>query len=265
VLQRIAIISSSGASGYLDFVNHLNNNMYGYRFNLDLFASSVQGSQMEKDIVSNLRDIDQTSQQFDCVVIIRGGGSKIDLAGFDLYGIARAISLCKLPVLTGIGHESDSTVADMVAHRSFKTPTAVANFIIDYNSNFEGQLSILLQSVLQNSRKIYAKHREITQKLIQEIPANTKRLLEWERNNLLQAQITTRRLVKQRLEKELLVLEHLREKIEILSPFEVLKKGYTMTRHRGKMLRNKEGLEVGDVISTIFLDGVVNSRIEQIK
>ncbi|MBK8506395.1 MAG: exodeoxyribonuclease VII large subunit [Saprospiraceae bacterium] len=264
VLQRIAIISSPGASGYLDFVNHLNNNDYGYRFYLRLYASSVQGSQMEEDIVSNFKKIDRSIQQFDCVVIIRGGGSKIDLAGFDLYGIARAISLCNLPVLTGIGHETDSTVADLVAYRSFKTPTAVANFLIDYNANFEGRLSILLQSIVQNSRKIYTRQKETMQKLNQEINDNIYRLAERERNDLIQEQNAIRSRLKQRVEKEFMVLEHIGEKIKILSPFEILKKGYTMTRHEGKVLKNKGLLRIGDAISTIFVDGEVKSRIEQI-
>ena len=264
VLQRIAVISSPGAAGYLDFVNHLMTNEYGYQYKLHLFAVAVQGGQMEENIVSSLSEIDENHQQFDCAVIIRGGGSKIDLAGFDVYGIARAISVSKLPVLTGIGHETDSTVADLVAYRSFKTPTAVANFLVDYNVNFEGNLSILLKTVLQNSRRLHFGHREAIQKLAQGIIAKAQQILEKEKNNLNREEHNIRNLQKQRLEKEFIILKHIQEKIRMLNPVEVLKKGYTLTKHDGKMVRNKAVLRIGDVISTLFIDGEVQSKIENI-
>ena len=129
--SRIAIISSGTAAGYLDFMQHLNENVKGYRFYTKLFQSVMQGNDAEQSIIASLDQIFENEYAFDIVVIIRGGGAQMDLSCFDSYDLAFHIAQFPLPVLTGIGHEKDETVADMVAHTKLKTPTAVANFIID--------------------------------------------------------------------------------------------------------------------------------------
>ncbi|MBN2263389.1 MAG: exodeoxyribonuclease VII large subunit [Prolixibacteraceae bacterium] len=129
--SRIAIISSGTAAGYLDFMQHLNENDKGYRFYTKLFQSVMQGNDAEQSIIAALDHIFENEEAFDVVVIIRGGGAQMDLSCFDSYDLAFHIAQFPLPVLTGIGHEKDETVADMVAHTKLKTPTAVANFLID--------------------------------------------------------------------------------------------------------------------------------------
>ncbi|HOO83857.1 MAG TPA: exodeoxyribonuclease VII large subunit, partial [Prolixibacteraceae bacterium] len=129
--SRIAIISSGTAAGYLDFMQHLNENAKGYRFYSRLFQSVMQGNDAEQSIIAALDQIFENEEAFDVVVIIRGGGAQMDLSCFDSYDLAFHIAQFPLPVLTGIGHEKDETVADMVAHTKLKTPTAVANFLID--------------------------------------------------------------------------------------------------------------------------------------
>ena len=138
--QRIAIISSSSAAGYRDFINHLKNNKYGYSFNTKLFESTMQGAQNEQGIINALYSIEQVSKQFDVVVIIRGGGSQADLGWFDNYNIAFHVTQFPLPVITGIGHDKDLTVTDLVAYRSVKTPTAAADLIIELTAETEDYL-----------------------------------------------------------------------------------------------------------------------------
>src|SRR5690606_11795086 len=128
VIQKIAVIASESTNGYLDFVKQLQNNQYGYDFHLETFPCTVQGDKAEVEILHQLEKVNQLD--FEVVVIIRGGGSKMDLDVFNSYNIAKAITEMSLPVFTGIGHESDISVVDLVANRYFKTPTAVANHLI---------------------------------------------------------------------------------------------------------------------------------------
>lgn len=140
VIQNIAVISSSTAAGYGDFVNHLETNMHGYHINITLFEAAMQGEQTEISVLDALNRIGEEYENYDAVAIIRGGGSKNDLSWFDNYNIAYMVTQFPLPVISGIGHERDESIVDMVAHTRMKTPTAVANFIIDYNSKFEEQI-----------------------------------------------------------------------------------------------------------------------------
>ena len=140
VVQNIAVISSSTAAGYGDFVNHLETNTYGYHINITLFEAAMQGEQTETSVLDALNRIGEEYENYDAVAIIRGGGSKNDLSWFDNYNIAYMVTQFPLPVISGIGHERDESIVDMVAHTRMKTPTAVANFIIDYNAQFEEQV-----------------------------------------------------------------------------------------------------------------------------
>ena len=140
VIQNIAVISSSTAAGYGDFVNHIETNMYGYHINITLYEAAMQGEATEQSVLDALNRIGDEYENYDAVAIIRGGGSKNDLSWFDNYNIAYMVTQFPLPVISGIGHERDESIVDMVAHTRMKTPTAVANFIIDYNSKFEEQI-----------------------------------------------------------------------------------------------------------------------------
>lgn len=158
-LQRIAIISSANAAGYLDFLNHLKNNSYGYEFYTRLFESPMQGSETEKGIISALDKISLLQENFDAVVIIRGGGSQVDLSWFDNYNIAYHITQFPLPVFTGIGHDKDMSVSDMVAAVALKTPTAVADFIVNHMAEIESRLRIIWNEIRDISRAIIEKNR----------------------------------------------------------------------------------------------------------
>lgn len=158
--QRIAIISSSGAAGYSDFINHLKGNSFGYVFYSVLIESAMQGSETEEGVISALNIIANNSHLFDVVVIIRGGGSQSDLSWFDSYNIAYHITQFPLPVITGIGHEKDISVTDMVANRSLKTPTAVADFLITKVSEAEEQLIELSSLIKDNARIIIEENKK---------------------------------------------------------------------------------------------------------
>jgi len=148
VLQRVAVISSETAAGYGDFVDQLSDNRFGYLFHIKLFQAYMQGEEAEQSIIQALEQIFETVDQFDVVIIIRGGGSQVDLDCFNSYWLCYHITQFPLPILTGIGHERDETIADLVAHTSLKTPTAVAEFIIDRVAQFDQYLNELNSQVM---------------------------------------------------------------------------------------------------------------------
>jgi exodeoxyribonuclease VII large subunit len=159
VPQRIAVISSKYAAGYSDFINHLRKNSYGYVFYTALIESTMQGTETEKDVIAALDRIAVNSHLFDLVAIIRGGGSQTDLSWFDNYNIAYHVTQFPLPVITGIGHDKDMSVTDMVACRSLKTPTAVADYLIDTMFQAENKLFTMSTEIKDISRIIIEKNK----------------------------------------------------------------------------------------------------------
>ena len=137
---RIAVISSDTAAGYTDFVTHLLDNPYNYAFKITLFPAIMQGEKAENSIIDALDRINDEGNRFDLVAIIRGGGSQLDLSCFDRFELALNVAQFPLPILTGIGHEQDDSIVDMVAHTRLKTPTAVADFLIENINQFETKL-----------------------------------------------------------------------------------------------------------------------------
>ncbi|MDD4215854.1 MAG: exodeoxyribonuclease VII large subunit [Bacteroidales bacterium] len=140
-VQNIAVISSSGAAGYEDFINQLDKNKYKYKFSITLFEADMQGNRTEETVTKAINQVFESDTEFDILAILRGGGAKSDLSVFDNYNIAYLITQFPIPVITGIGHERDESVCDMVAHIKLKTPTAVAEFLIDHNQMFEANIT----------------------------------------------------------------------------------------------------------------------------
>lgn len=162
VPQRIAVVSSATAAGYQDFVNHISANQFGYNFEIELFASIMQGNEAESSIVAALERIFIRLTEFDVVVIIRGGGSQIDLACFDSYVVSANVAQFPLPVLSGIGHDKDESVVDVVAYQSFKTPTAVASFLVDVLVEFEEELVSCARKIGQRAQRCISEQKLLT-------------------------------------------------------------------------------------------------------
>lgn len=163
VPRRIAVISSASAAGYGDFIRQLKENPNGYIFYTALFEAIMQGAETEHSIIRALERISLKAELFDVVAIIRGGGSQSDLSWFDNYNIAYYVTQFPLPVITGIGHEKDMSVTDMVAFRSLKTPTAVADFLIESVSEAENYLNQLGTQIAENTRSVLTRYRDITE------------------------------------------------------------------------------------------------------
>ena len=190
VVQRIAVISSEGAAGYSDFMAHLAENPYGYRFEVTLFQTLMQGEKAEASIIAALDAIFDNIEKYDAVTIIRGGGGQVDLSCFDSYLLASHIAQFPIPVLSGIGHERDDSVVDMVAHTRLKTPTAVAAFVIDRANMFEVHVDECLQMVVDYCSEVTISERERLRSVTQVLPLIAKDIINYQkqkvRNEMLQ-------------------------------------------------------------------------------
>ena len=184
VPKRIAIISSETAAGYGDFINQLTNNSNGYFFETKLFHSTMQGESVASSVMQSLLKI--SDQNFDCVVLIRGGGASLDLAGFDNFELGKAIANFTIPVLTGIGHERDETIPDLVAHTKLKTPTAVAEFLIEKMSSFEEYFVGLKEALLYFTREKVTQNKIVLRQLSHVTKTATQKGLEKNRKRLIE-------------------------------------------------------------------------------
>ncbi len=261
LIQRIAVISSAGAAGYGDFANQLMGNTFGYVFYTRLFESAMQGNAAEADIVAALDRISEYAHLFDCVVIIRGGGSKSDLQCFDNYRICNNICQFPLPVITGIGHERDESVADLVANTHLKTPTAVAQFLIDRAMECENELNQKVQAITSRLRNVCpdkAKRLALMQKSI-----SARFDLVYQRKSTAVAMESSRiyNLINNRIARCGNALDTRQQLMEAKNPQNILRKGYTYTMADGKAVRNVADLEKGQVITTVFHDGKVESTV----
>lgn len=185
VPQKIAVISSSSAAGYQDFMDQLTNNSNGYRFYTCLFPAVMQGNQSEQSIVDALDRIYPYEEFFDVVVIIRGGGSQVDLSCFDNYNVAYHVTQFPLPVLTGIGHEKDDSILDLVAHTRLKTPTAVAEFILDGVSAFEERVNLMEQEAIEMVEARMADEKNRLDQLTREMSLLVRNNLGSRKNELM--------------------------------------------------------------------------------
>lgn len=184
LIQNIAVISSSTAAGYGDWENQIKENKQGYHFNYELFEAKMQGADTGSSVIAALDQIYQKEQEFDLVVIIRGGGSKMDLAGFDDYHLAANIAQFPLPIITGIGHERDESIADIVAHIALKTPTAVADFLIEQMQSLETQLDRISSEIVGAAQQILENYSHDIEMAVQKLRQISKYNLQKNRDVL---------------------------------------------------------------------------------
>lgn len=285
--QRIAVITSPTAAGYEDFLNQLAHNKAGYPFYPKLFPALMQGEKTEESVIAALDRVFRHVDCFDVVVIIRGGGSTSDLNSFDSYLLAANCAQFPLPVITGIGHERDDTVVDLVAHTRMKTPTAVAEFLVGRMDLAALDVEELQREVVALSLDILTKQGAFLQLLGTRLPAlATSRI---ERNRSLLQRMAGRlplaasglvALKKGRLdrvreqlcarveaclseEKRLIQLNE--QFVRMASPAYVLQRGYSLVLKDGRIVKQAAALEAGDRLVTRFADGVVDMCVESKK
>jgi len=264
VPQKIAIISSESAAGYGDFMNQLNNNNRFYHFQTKLFPAMMQGNEAVVSIRTSLKEIYESEISFDAVVIIRGGGAQADLDCFDTYELARAISLFPLPVLTGIGHERDQTVADSVAHTSLKTPTAVAEFLISGMGRFDDLLHEYLYKIEKVCEAKLIIEQQHLQYLSNQIRQSAQQILTTDNHQLEQKSLTLRYVSKRYLERQQAQITTLDKQLNLIDPATILNRGYSITLKNGKSVVNQQ-VEIGDLLETRILNKNIQSEVTAVK
>ncbi|MBQ3740306.1 MAG: exodeoxyribonuclease VII large subunit [Bacteroidales bacterium] len=235
--KRVAIISVETSKGYSDFITTLNGNRYGYRFVTELFPSILQGDKAIVGITGRLAEIEMRQKEFDCVVIVRGGGGDVGLSCYDEYEMAHRVATFPLPVLTGIGHSTNLSVTDMVAHTYNITPTDVAFALIGYFQTFDEKVQECQDRIVEVSR----------------------RLLVDEQAKLLRMTEAARMLPLVRLTEQQGRVGMIEEKVRLLHPENILKRGFSITRHNGKVVTNVADLKSGDELHTQVYEGEMTS------
>lgn len=261
VIQRIAVLSSRNAAGFQDFWKHLQDNRYGYRFSTVLFPVAVQGDQAEQEVLKQLKKIKAKREGFDCIVVIRGGGARLDLTAFDNFEVCAQMAGLPIPVLSGIGHDADETVLDLVAHTALKTPTAVADFLIGHNLHFESALVQLQLSIRDSLWKSLETANLSLEHLAQQCDLAIRQKIRTERQGLKYVEDALPGLFRQRLRESALKLQQQEALLELLSLENTLKRGFTLTTKDGKIVRAAADLKPGDRINTHFSDGTISSEI----
>lgn len=259
--QRLAIISSPTAAGYGDFCDQLKNDSSHFAFYPKLFPAVMQGDQAEASIISALEKIYEHIELFDVVVIIRGGGATTDLACFDSYELALNCAQFPLPIVSGIGHQRDISILDMVANTSVKTPTAAAELLISVLQDAENRMS----SVVADIQHLVKNKIDIENRFIDQVQMRIKQTLRsWvlQKEHLLDRQRNRlQSSIRMQLLKQNNKLSLLEKNIETHSPQFLLKHGYTITTLNGKRITSSKQIKQGDKIRTYVGDGDFESQI----
>ena len=281
--QRIAVISSATAAGYEDFCNQLTNNEYGFVFHTELFAAIMQGEETEQSVIAALDRINNQIDDYDVVVIIRGGGATADLSGFDTLALAENVANFPLPIITGIGHERDESILDMISHTRVKTPTAAASFLISHLkeildtieeiqqrithftqqklATLNTQLSYLQETLPRLFSNIKARQEARIDALYNRAIHHAQLRLSATHTHLATLQARLPMIIEKRMLSEQHKIAFLEEKAKNLDPALQLKRGYSITLKDGKAIRDASSLKAEDIIKTHFAEGIIHSKV----
>lgn len=257
VIQNIAVLSSENAAGYHDFFNSLHDNDFDYFFDITLFTIALQGNQVQQDIKSVLHEINEDGIDYDCIVIIRGGGAKVDLAAFDNIDIARNVANHPTPILTGIGHEIDICVTDVVAHQHFKTPTAVAEYIIQRNRRFEETVYGLFYRLESGSKEYIHRENLMLQR--------SEELLRFKLHEGLQALdligVQSITMANSLIEDNKQRIKNSERFISLMDPENILNRGYSITtlESNGHLITDSKDIQAGTKLTTRIKKGQLSS------
>jgi exodeoxyribonuclease VII large subunit len=239
--QRVAVISSPTAAGYGDFCDQLRNNRYGFVFYHCLFPSPMQGNGVEQGIIEALDRIAANVDFWDVVVIIRGGGATSELNCFDTYDLANNCAQFPLPIITGIGHQRDESVLDIVAHTSAKTPTAAAELLIHAMLAAEHDIALIQGAVADAVRDRLSSEKHRMETLVRQLPVTTALYMQAHHHKL----------------------DLCKQSIDAASPEHILSLGYSITRVNGRAVRSLDSLCVGDEVTTTIAGGEFISTVKE--
>jgi exodeoxyribonuclease VII large subunit len=258
--QRIAVISSPTAAGLEDFQQHILQNEYGFAYSLTLFPAQMQGKDAGVSIASAFDEIRNPKAAVDLVVLIRGGGSSLDLQIFDEYEAAAAICECPLPVFTGIGHERDESVCDLVAHSHFKTPTAVAHHLIDLFLEADSQVVDLVQTMAQNMSWMVRKQEQEFENASFRIYRKIGDHIQKEKQLFQSILHQTIRVSSQQVYRNEAELDSIEKHIRLVNPQNILRLGYARIFQDGNRKKSKSEINEQVPVTIQFQDGTLLTK-----
>ncbi len=262
VPQRLAVISSPTAAGLEDLMRQLEQNEYGYQFHVRVFPAAMQGQNAPSEVAAQIRNIQSLTRPYDAIIVARGGGARLDLAAFDDYELCVAVAECPVPVLTGIGHEIDEVLLDLVAHTALKTPTAVAEWLIDRAARFESQLVEAGYSISKLIQQQFSQQKLQLERWAQQLKYLSDRKLQQEHQHIDRLRQLVPPTVRQHLKLEQQQLRQFEQLLQLLSPEATLRRGYTLTTMEGQPVTDARSVKKGDILTTRFKDGSVKSKVQ---
>ena len=240
---RLAVISAEDAAGYRDFMRHLHENPYGFQVDTELYPALMQGAGCPESIITAMDAVLDSGKEYDAVLVLRGGGSKLDLACFDDYGLAAVIAQFPLPVLTAIGHDQDFHVCDMVAHEYVKTPTALADFILSMYEDEDARLSSF-----QTRMRLAFGSRITSMEAVLEVLGRRVKGGFAMKISAMEAAVAL-----------------LQTRISASDPRKVIERGYALALDAGgRVMKGVSGSKAGDKVSMLFADGTLKCEIENV-
>lgn len=282
--QRVAVISSLNAAGFGDFTRQLTDNSYGFKFQVELFPAIMQGEGIERSVIAALDAINERLDEFDVVVVIRGGGATSDMSGFDTLALAENVANFPLPIITGIGHDRDESVLDMISHTKVKTPTAAAALLVEHLEvvwqmlmEAENELVTVAQHRIENEKQrlshiaekipvlfslVKTHYENVLDKLLMTISSMINEKVSSEKHNVLLMEEKIKPLVDVRLQREKHHLMMLEQRVKALDPEILLKRGYSITLCKGKVVVDASMLKSGDEVETKVRKGTFKSIIK---
>jgi exodeoxyribonuclease VII large subunit len=287
VPQKVAVISSATAAGFGDFLNQIEHNPFGYSLSIRLFPARMQGAEAATSIIDALHEAVNHPDDYDIIIVIRGGGAQMDMDCFDDYDLCSHIAQCPKPVLTGIGHERDETIADLVAHTKLKTPTAVAEFLINGFRAFEDKLQLAERQLQRMLNEILNTEAKYLDTLHSHIISHSNSRINEERNKLKQFQFHFSTTLKNLLKNEHVrinryaeflrksvgyslqfhdrKLEYLSKNLSLLDPLKMLERGYTLSQINGKRWGPEVEPHPGEELITLHSKFRVSSTIRNVE
>ncbi len=285
VPQRVAVISAPTAAGYQDFTEQLHQNTYDYNFSVKLFPALMQGKEAGPSIIRALHSIFKNVEHYDVAVIIRGGGAVTDLDCFDNYDVASHVAQFPLPVITGIGHEKDETIVDLVANTHLKTPTAVAEFLIfgmrqyeesldEAMMNIQGIASEIIDEESSAIDEIAGDLNHLTLALLNVLQADNqflinrfsyaaKNYIDRLNSSVIQSQRAVKQAVKNGIGLEKEMLKGMESNLKLMDMEAIMKRGFSITRKNGNLIKDASLLDSGDVLTIDFYKGGVESIVKK--
>lgn len=260
--QRIAVISANSAAGFGDFCNQLEYNDYGFRFSVTLFPAVMQGEQVEASVIAALNEIYETIDEYDCVVITRGGGAVADMSGFDTLMLAENVANFEIPVITAIGHERDESILDMVSYLKVKTPTAAAAFLIERLADVANRIDDAEAMILSSVKSRLERQKLLVESLIGKVTSHCKLLKQNGEARLMRYELSLENALKQRTNNERHRLDMLEQRVKSLDPALLLKRGYSMTTLNGRIVKDANELKKGDIVETRLSEGKFISEVK---